>query len=563
MKKPPRTKLLIWFLIFSSLTFITTIGFNTFYFKKKASISTLMGEITELHVEILKTFVKLDDFITSETRNEAFFKSGYSSRLESFQASNDWIQQETKRLANLSREYKLGISENLLVIQQQMGEFDKLALQMVELIKSRGFKDNALAGFRGIIVNIEDRKLYIEELKREKRKAEESDRLKSAFLANMSHEIRTPMNAILGFSDLLGKLDAGSAKRVEFINQIQHSGNLLLNLIDDIIDIAKIEAGELAIKPGYTYVNKILDELLLSFRELVKKEGKGARLDIITSPGPRNNEFAILSDPFRLEQVLSNLIGNAIKFTEKGIVEFGYQIKNDNLVFHVKDTGIGLSSENRKLIFDRFRQVDDAHTRKYGGTGLGLAISKHLVELLGGMIWVESEPFKGTSFYFTIPNQVVSGGQSNVELSLDSHFGDFDWSNKHLVIAEDDDANAFFLMEALQSTGIKMNRVTNGHEAVELCQGESCPDIILMDIQMPVMDGLDATRLIKDRCPELPIIAQTAYAMVGQKEKCLQAGCNDYIAKPIKINELKSKIFIVTSPLKQVTIQGSLPRVPR
>ncbi|MGF1586778.1 MAG: ATP-binding protein [Bacteroidales bacterium] len=398
------------------------------------------------------------------------------------------------------------------------------------------------AGSRGIVVDIMERKKYIEVLRHEKRKAEESDRLKSAFLANMSHEIRTPMNAILGFSQLLTDDDNSMEDKTAYIKQIQTSGKLLLNLIDDIIDIAKIESGVLKIAPGETFVNNILDDLNIYCNEILQRENKEKQIQVKVEKATDSPNFAIISDPYRLKQILGNLINNAIKFTDTGQVEYGYRLTRNELIFFVSDTGIGLSEENRKLVFDRFKQVDDGSSRKYGGTGLGLTICKNLIELLGGKIWLESELNKGTTFFFNIPQVNVPPKLFNPP-KLEQMPVHPDWRNRRMLIVEDDPANARVIIESLKTTRINYDWVKNGKEALNIIDKSDTFDIVLMDIHMPVMNGYEATKIIKQKYPSLPVIAQTAAAMEGERQKAIEAGFNEYISKPINFNQLKSIMF--------------------
>ncbi len=403
------------------------------------------------------------------------------------------------------------------------------------------YEDNKISGYRGIIIDHTERKKYIEALEREKRKAEKSDRLKSAFLANMSHEIRTPMNAIIGFTSLMTKKEVDEEDKAEYIKYIQMSGDVLLNLIDDIIDTAKIEAGELKVKEQDSDINLLMDGLYKTFSQILEQKEKH-EIKLICEKKMENQRFIIRSDLFRLRQILTNLIGNAVKFTDTGEIRFGYTIPDGKTIrFHVKDTGIGMTEENTRIIFDRFRQVEDSLNRKYGGTGLGLSISKHLVELMKGKIWVESEEGTGTRFYFTIPLMEVQNRAIHY-IQTDVEPGSFQWSNKVVLIAEDDNNNFIFLKSTLKSTGITIIRAKDGKQAVSEVKSNDSIDLVLMDIQMPEMNGYEASENIKLLRPDLPVISQTAYAMSGEREKSFQAGCDDYISKPIDIDLLFSKM---------------------
>ncbi|MFC1733899.1 ATP-binding protein, partial [candidate division KSB1 bacterium] len=377
-----------------------------------------------------------------------------------------------------------------------------------------------------------------EDLERAKEKAEESDRLKTAFLANMSHEIRTPMNAIIGFSGLLADPNLSQEDKKEFINHINNNSNNLLNLIDDIIDISKIEAGQINISITDCPINQILAELFTTYQEDINRKGRADALELRFKPGNDDPQFNILSDPYRFRQVFSNLIGNAIKFTDKGYIELGYEINEEKkfISFYVKDTGIGISADKLELVFDRFRQIEDSNTRKYGGTGLGLTISKNLVKLLGGDMWAESELGKGTVFKFTLPFKPVEGALIE-DLDSINEREEYDWTGKVILVAEDIDINYLFIEKALQKTNVSMMWAQDGQQAVDICSKNKI-DLVLMDIRMPLMDGYEATRQIKKIRNDLPVIAQTAHALSEEKVRSLQAGCDDYIAKPIKLKSL-------------------------
>jgi len=390
----------------------------------------------------------------------------------------------------------------------------------------------------GTISDITQQQKIEEELILSKEKAVEADNLKSTFLANMSHEIRTPMNGILGFSDLLKSEDSTAEERTHFIDIIHQSGKQLMNIINDILDISKIEVGQVQINKEDTSVNNILDELLTLFKpEIADKEiSLNLHKELIDS------ESVIITDGVRLRQILTNLVNNAIKFTRKGYVEFGYLLvpecagNNSNkdlcLQFYVKDTGIGIPNKKREIIFDRFRQSDESHTRKYGGTGLGLAISRGLVELLGGKIWHESAENEGSTFYFTIPYKIGDPKQIlQIEAKYDNHYN---WKKHAVLIVEDDDISYNYMSKLLEKTGVKVYRAISGLEAIDFCKGKCKADLILMDIQLPGINGYEATQKIREFLPDIPIIAQTAHALAEDKKKSMNAGCNAFITKPIK-----------------------------
>lgn len=398
----------------------------------------------------------------------------------------------------------------------------------------------------GIIRDITERKIAELEIQRVKEKAVESDRLKTAFLANMSHEIRTPMNAILGFSELLGLQDITDEEKAEFIDLIQTNSNNLLNLINDIIDIAKIEAKQLQISESEFTINDLLNDILKTYNEIKNKQKK-RHIDLTLNLPTGNDELRIITDRYRVNQVISNLVGNALKYTEAGKVDFGYKIicdpfNKEFFQFYVTDTGIGIPIEKLNVIFERFRQADDSHTRLYGGTGLGLTISKNIADLLKGTITVESQENQGSTFYFTIPlKRVTESFKKPILLKLSNRL---ELTGKTILVVEDVESNFQLLSTYLKKTKASIIWSKNGQEAVEVCQNRDDIDLILMDIQMPIMNGYEATKAIKSFKPEIPIIAETAFALAGDKEKILKAGCNDYISKPIQAKELFAKISL-------------------
>jgi PAS domain S-box-containing protein len=402
-------------------------------------------------------------------------------------------------------------------------------------------KDRKVIGKRGIIIDISDRIRYIRELKDKTSKALTSDQLKSSFLANMSHEIRTPMNSIIGFSNLLASEEVPEEQKKEFVHFIQSSGEILLNLIDDIIDIAKIEAGELKIVKKECNLPGLLHELQNTFNEVKNRINK-QQVEIVLSLDDKNKNLVFKTDPFRLRQILSNLLGNAIKFTEHGSVEFGFKtILDDKLEFYVRDTGIGLTREELDFIFERFKRSHQSDEKNIIGTGLGLTISKNLVELMGGEMWVDSSPGNGTTFFFTLPYLKVTKPLPESSTEESSDLG-YNWKGKNFLLVEDDIHSMNFLTEILRKTQATIIQAWSGNQAVEICLQNTSLHLVIMDIQLPGMNGLEATRHIKQINPRLPVIAQTAFAMAGDRERITQAGCDDYIPKPIDIKQLLPKI---------------------
>ncbi len=375
-----------------------------------------------------------------------------------------------------------------------------------------------------------------------RRIAEEADMLKSNFLANMSHEIRTPMNGILGFAQLLQNDDLEREMQLRYIDIVCHNGAMLINLIDDIMDISKIEAGQLPLNKTEVNVDNLMFDLYTFFNEIKFKQEK-EHINLRLVDLNEDQECIFFTDEQRLRQIMSNLIGNSIKFTEKGYVEFGYTNHKEEqfLRFFVRDSGIGIPPDKHSIIFERFRQIEEGSTRKYGGTGIGLFISKHIVDILGGRIWMESEVGKGSTFYFTLPYASVEEREGSTKVySASSNL--YDWPGKNILIAEDVETNYRFLKAILEKTNANISWVRDGAEAIKYCLDNPNVDIVLMDVQMPKIDGYEATIRIKKENPNIKIIAQTAYAMPNDNIKCIESGCNDYISKPINSHILLEKI---------------------
>ena len=402
-------------------------------------------------------------------------------------------------------------------------------------------RNDKIAGRRGIIIDITDRVNYIKALQQETNKAKTSDELKSSFLANMSHEIRTPMNSIIGFSNLLASDHIPEVQKKDFTNYIRTSSEVLLNLVDDIIDIAKIEAGELKIVKKDCELVALGGELLTTSSEALKRFNK-QHLQLNFKPDPHFPEVFLKTDPFRLRQIMVNLVNNAIKFTERGSVDFGYTVKEDTLIeFYVKDTGPGLSREELDMIFERFKRARRSEENNIVGTGLGLAISKNLVQLLGGEMWVDSSAGAGTTFLFTLPylRSTVLQAESNDKYQSET---EYNWRGKTILIVEDDLNSFKFLNVLLKKTQVDIIHAATGKKAVEMVSSFNNIDLVVMDIQLPEMDGFEATKLIKKMNSHLPVIAQTAYAMAGDKEKMKKAGCDDYIPKPLDLKQVLATI---------------------
>ena len=393
----------------------------------------------------------------------------------------------------------------------------------------------------------------LEDYSEAKEKAEESTKLKEAFLANMSHEIRTPMNAIIGFSDILSKGNLAEKER-EYVNTIKSAGENLLTIINDILDISKIEAGMMTFEEHIFSVKEIFKSLEVMLMEKAKE--KKLELSFNCDPGVPNN---LLGDPTRLTQIIINLAGNAIKFTRKGSIRVRVKVVmskedgvkedgNTTLKFSVKDTGIGIPQDKLEQIFERFRQAESHITRKYGGTGLGLSIAKQLVELQGGTLTVKSEFNKGSLFSFRIPFK-KSMEFLPVHETPDKKYNIKELCNLNILLVEHNQLNVKLILSLFSEYNLKLHVAENGSVGIEKLK-ENNYDIILMDMEMPVMNGYEAATLIRNELKnDIPIIAMTAHAMAGEKERCLSLGMNDYISKPINANLLFEKIYDLTTKL--------------
>jgi PAS domain S-box-containing protein len=389
--------------------------------------------------------------------------------------------------------------------------------------------------------NLEYKRINIE-LKIAKDKAEESDRLKSTFLANISHEIRTPMNGILNFVKFLKEPNLSGEKQKEFINIIEKSGNRLLNIINDLISISKIEAGMMEVSISDTNINELIESNYTLFKPEI--ENKPIHFSIKNTLPSR--ESIIYTDREKLHAILSNLIRNALKFTHSGAIEFGYEKKGDFFEFFVKDTGAGVPEEQKEYIFERFRQGSESLSRNYEGAGLGLSISKLYVEMLGGEIRLESTIGKGSTFYFTLPVNFASDSMHIAKKTSSIEDKESKIRNLNILIAEDDEASDIYLTLALSKSTNEMFHARTGDDAIEICRQHPEIDLILMDIKMAEMDGYEATRQIREFNKDVVIIAQTAYGLTGDREKAINAGCNEHILKPITASllmELVEKFF--------------------
>ncbi len=384
-----------------------------------------------------------------------------------------------------------------------------------------------------------DLKRTHDELILAKEKAEQNEKLKMAFLSNMSHEIRTPMNSIIGFAELMTDDDLTEEEKQEYISIIINSGQQLLSIIDEILLVSKQEAGEIKLFNQNIALNKFLSDLKTANSALLKDKPVEFYLTL-----PQGKDPVISGDKVRLKQIFDNLLSNAIKFTERGVIELGYHITDTNqLEFYVRDSGIGIPKEKQNLIFERFTQVEDPMTRKFKGTGLGLSIVKKMIELMGGEIRLESTEGKGSIFIFTIPFQPAETDKKRQGLhETKYHIENIkaDWKDRTLLIVDDFEQILHFFEEALKKTGVKLLYAYDGVEAFEIYeQHDKEIDLVLIDLQMPRMNGLDLAKAIRQHDKKIPLIAQTGLALNIKKEDTLKAGFNDLIYKPIQVSTLQ------------------------
>ncbi|MDD1740539.1 MAG: PAS domain S-box protein, partial [Methanothrix sp.] len=440
---------------------------------------------------------------------------------------------------------RCGYLEREFVVQRKDGSLFP-ALYVFNMLKDQKGRN---MGFASVSIDLTERKRVEDDLLLAKERAESATRAKSQFLANMSHEIRTPMNAVIGLTSLLLNTPINPEQR-DYIETIRSSGDSLLAVISDILDFSKIEGGMLELESKPFDLQRVLEDSM----SMVASAARGKGLDLSYSLEP-DVPRQVLGDQGRLKQILVNLLGNAVKFTEKGEISATVSTSGpsrgrhglEEIMFAVKDTGIGISKEHMARLFQSFSQADPSTTRKYGGTGLGLVISKNLAERMGGRIWAESETGKGSVFYFTVKARASPGLlPAPQEDILPGPLAEFDGQGKsdlRILLAEDNAVNQMVALRMLERLGYRADTAVNGQEVLQALQNRSY-DIVLMDVQMPEMDGLEAARRIRSSKSGQPyIIAMTAHAMKGDREVCMEAGMNDYVSKPVRMEELRAAIM--------------------
>lgn len=415
-------------------------------------------------------------------------------------------------------------------VQQRTAELEATTVMLADSKEEIAAQNVELVGHREKLEELVFERT--KELERAKQRAEESDRLKSSFLANVSHEIRTPMNAIIGFSSLLSpEMECDEEDAEQYIEIIQENGNSLLVLIDDLLDISMIESNQINLNSDAIDLWVLLFELQ-QIHQMQASEG----VEVVVEGGEAVKSVCFLSDRVRLRQVLNNLLTNACKFTDEGSIEICCEIKDDQVYFAVIDSGMGIHEEDLKSVFDPFFKVERSDERLYRGTGIGLAICRNLVELMGGRLEVESELGRGSRFHFTLPlrlspeqthsDPVVSDGPS--------------LAGSHILVAEYEETNFIFVDAVLRSQDVRIQRARNGKEAVDIVSAmkDRSHLVVLMDIKMPVMGGLEACRLIKELDASVPVMALTAFAQHGERELIMAEGFDAFLAKPFKASEL-------------------------
>jgi PAS domain S-box-containing protein len=428
---------------------------------------------------------------------------------------------------------KNGFYESELRLRHKNGHFVNLSTKSVMVKDENG----EILGSLMISRDITKLKQFHEELLKAKNEAEASNRLKSTFLANISHEIRTPLNSVVGFSNLLLSNNLTREIKEEYIEHINYNSEKLLQIIADIIDLSRLESSQIAITYEETSVNSIVNEIIEEARVVIKRSDKPIILNV-------KNQFdddtdMIFTDKVWLRRVLTHLMDNAIKFTLDGSIDFSYYRENDDLMFKIKDTGIGINSENLSRIFDEFSQEVNGHHRPFEGLGIGLTLAKEVVERMGGKIFVKSEKGIGSEFSFSIPYKAAGSTRGRISGMLDRElYGPVNWSSRRCLLVDDNKDVLIYLQRILLDTGVQVLTARSGSEAIEVIKNTPDIDVVLLDMQMPEMNGIEATRQIRVIRKELPIIAQTAFVYEDDKDIILEAGCDACLIKPVRKEHL-------------------------
>ena len=439
----------------------------------------------------------------------------------------DFLKYRDKRLL------EKGYFECELRLKHREGEYLNISERAVQV---KDEMDNAL-GALVILRDITRIKQVHEELVKANLEAEASSRLKSSFLANISHEIRTPLNSVVGFSNLLLTDDLDKEVKEEYVEQINYNSEKLIQIIGDIIDLSRLESSQIEITYEETSLTSIINEITEEARQIIRRNEKSVILNVVNLYGDSSD--LIFTDRVWLKRVLTHLMDNAIKFTLDGSVELSYMRDNDNIVFKIKDTGIGINKENLARIFEEFRQEINGHHRPFEGLGIGLTLAKEVVERMGGTIHVESEKGIGSEFSFALPYRPAGGIRIKPRTTLEEQFfKPIDWGSKKCLIVDDNKDVLIYLSRILTDTGMSVLMARSGRESVDLIKSHTDIDVVLLDMQMPEMNGIEVTKEIRKIRKHMPIIAQTAFIFEDDKDIILEAGCDACLIKPIRKDHL-------------------------
>jgi len=426
-----------------------------------------------------------------------------------------------------------GFFESELRLRHKDGHFINLSTRSVTVKSNTGEVLGALTISR----DITKLKQIHEDLIKSKVEAEASNRLKSSFLANISHEIRTPLNSVIGFSNLLLANDLSKEVKEEYVEHINHNSEKLLQIIGDIIDLSRLESSQIEITYEESSLNAIVNEAIEDARQIIRRNEKLISLNVKNQF--EDNSDLIFTDSIWLKRVLNHLLDNAVKFTHDGSIEFSYLLENENIIFKIKDTGIGINKENLVRIFEEFRQEIDGHHRPFEGLGIGLTLAKEVVERMGGKIFVKSEKGIGSEFSFSIPYRPAGSTKTKIKSLIDNQLlKHIDWSSRKCLLVDDNKDVLLYLSRILLDTGVSIITARSGSEAIELIKNTPEIDVVLLDMQMPEMNGIDTTKEIRKIRHDLPIIAQTAFVFENDKDIILEAGCDVCLIKPIRKEHL-------------------------
>lgn len=437
---------------------------------------------------------------------------------------------------------KKGFFEGELRLKHKDGNYVNLSTRSVAVRDDNG----EVIGSLTISRDITRLKKVHEDLIKAKIEAEASSRLKSSFLANISHEIRTPLNSVVGFSNLLLSDNITKGVREEYIEQINHNSEKLLQIIGDIIDLSRLESSQIEITYEETSLSNIVKEAVEEARQIIRRTEKSIMLSVKNHF--ESNGDLIFTDRIWLKRILSHLMDNAVKFTLEGSIEFSYKLENDHVVFAIKDTGIGINKENLGRIFEEFRQEIDGHHRPFEGLGIGLTLAKEVVERMGGKIYVKSEKGIGSEFSFSIPYRPAGSTRPRMQTMIDDTLiTSMNWSSKKCLLVDDNKDVLIYLNRVLVDTGVLIITARSGFEAIDIIKNNPDIDVVLLDMQMPGMNGIEATKEIRKIRKNVPIIAQTAFIFEDDKDIILEAGCDACLIKPIRKDHL---ITVMSSFMK-------------